>query len=1615
MTMSLTDVAEWVSGYFRKHSQLRGFAGLRVLPKMGSASGHGEARQAGNDIWLFPKFWKLTPKVQDWVFTHEIGHYMLSKFGLAKLLKLAESLGVDPWDSSTLPYGQMNSDEAFAECFAAYQLNPHELKSRYPQWFELVKIVATQIKTAKARYKKKKTVKTQEGEDMTVYEYSDRQIADRNRKKAERIEKLRKSVDKLRTQVTKDLKSSDEKVRASALAVGLMDHTFERVGNEGSAKEGHYGVTTWTVDHIKFNGNKATVTYVGKSGVDQKKEVTDAKLVSALKAACKDKGKDACLIEATAADVNEYLEPFDISAKDIRGFHANTEMKKNLKAVRSGKLPEDKKKREKKLKDEFTKALELTADAVGHESSTLRSQYLVPGLEDQYLKDGTVQESHTKKAGKILKDTGEKTFDDGHWYLGDVRKDSFIHFTPASYAKEIVESGKLLANPPHPKFGIAGVQAISLGYGKVVPGVQSTHIKTKEPIVAVWFKTNAVPKVGYGEEVIWPRDVPLINPKILSADKAWALLRKAPERLKSEQDIVKYAGRKEKSLLEREDEQVQKMLRPEPKLKPPRRDLRNNRTLQDRDKDLEGLDKQDGGDEDLQKDIRRMAKRVAFCWLAFPQRPSAIRVALWKLSGHPMSGKVQRTNEGAWVAWNQDGVPHGFQEKDKADAYAQGKTDLYTKKDKGKKKTPPKKETISKEPQDEQAPDDESDVPSEDPTEEEVAEGESEDEPEETKAEQDALADAQKDVTEQQAVVDDLMQRLKTVTEADREALEDQIIDEKANLKDAKDTLVAVEKQIEVAAQQEQANKRKQDKVDRAEAKEQAQKQEEATTSKEVKRLQKILDSGKDETGELNEFERKKYERELGEVRTKELASEMAAAEGDDAKAEDFLDQAKKQIQQEQGESEKERRRQGVAETRKITEELIGPGSTLPDNVQKSLTEALGNMSDADAATFAKEFKQALSASVKIPGTSKDGIARANGALSISFEDITDPKELAQAVADAAYAKNVVANPKILGGVPVSEESKSPEQLSARAMEAVNHFRQLSPELREGAAQGLADELGELDPKSNRAKELGHILTGIATAEIVQTKEGDEIKTTPGRPQPSAQGVKLLRAMDQTGNLDQMFKPVEDLTSPGGRAALGEAMRQMGNEDLIQQITGGNSQHPLNPLAEMLEDPELAEDIKAVIREAMIGMETDSMTWGDRAIRDMTGEQDPYKRQAMLVEAQGSKENREFLSTVIAAAKAGDTEFFTESGEEDEETTSLLDTWRAAAAGNVLSQHEDAAEEHKTSPSVAVLRESANSKNPAIMDSEVDPHPETYRAGSQDKKSASKSHFSAYRGPRISEGLFHVRVQSTAPPDRSNSMSKLTIKGAKQVTADLDRLANLFQTQHTTLGIAPNIAQDMALRCDMLSDHIESFAGISRSAQMDPASNYTEEEVAPNAFDPAEIGEESSQAFLRNEDEPYMDAFKQDEFDQLREVQQDGMFSNAKAAAELVKKLAARLEKLDPNFSAQKKSEVTASENDLAQTLDSLGNLQAKLASFYEAVGIGELQATLRSASDKIEKALSEATKAPKAAGEIPEAFKENIQKMKDKAKDKDEDDKDKSDSDDKKDEDKKASYNLFA
>lgn len=126
----------------------------------------------------------------------------------------------------------------------------------------------------------------------------------------------------------------------------------------------------------------------------------------------------------------------------------------------------------------------------------------------------------------------------------DVKDDTFVHFTTLKRAQKILDSKKLLLDSPYAGMGVYGVFAISLTYGELIPGVQTTHIKKdskNDKIVAVKFKTNTIPKkYGSVDEVAFgEQDVNLISPEIISEEKATNIIKNSPVNLsKNKEDGI---------------------------------------------------------------------------------------------------------------------------------------------------------------------------------------------------------------------------------------------------------------------------------------------------------------------------------------------------------------------------------------------------------------------------------------------------------------------------------------------------------------------------------------------------------------------------------------------------------------------------------------------------------------------------------------------------------------------------------------------------------------------------------------------------------------------------------------------------------------------------------------------------------------------------------------------------------------------------------------------------------------------------------------------------------------------------------------------------------------------
>ena len=116
-------------------------------------------------------------------------------------------------------------------------------------------------------------------------------------------------------------------------------------------------------------------------------------------------------------------------------------------------------------------------------------------------------------------------------------------------------------------------------------------------------------------------------------------------------------------------------------------------------------------------------------------------------------------------------------------------------------------------------------------------------------------------------------------------------------------------------------------------------------------------------------------------------------------------------------------------------------------------------------------------------------------------------------------------------------------------------------------------------------------------------------------------------------------------------------------------------------------------------------------------------------------------------------------------------------------------------------------------------------------------------------------------------------MPRMTKKGAQQVVAELERVADLMQGNWEDLGVPKRAALDLAYRCDLLSDHIEKISGLQKS------------EKNPG-FDPSQIGAEEKGALEADKEEDYTkENFTSQESSELRKKQEADKLPKADKAA----------------------------------------------------------------------------------------------------------------------------------
>lgn len=228
------------------------------------------------------------------------------------------------------------------------------------------------------------------------YIYNPAFRAKQEKEKFERILRFAEALPKMRRTTAEHLAHSKlDKEKVLATIVRLMDKAYFRIGNEVYARENQsYGLTTLRSKHTDVKGDTIIFDFVGKSGQDQLKEVTDKKLAQVIKKLdelpgyeiFKYWGDDGELHDIHSTDVNEYIKDImgeEFSAKDFRTW-GGTVLASALLA--SSQRPDTVRERKK----EVTDCIKNVASKLGNTPAITRSSYVDPRIISAYLTSDTL-------------------------------------------------------------------------------------------------------------------------------------------------------------------------------------------------------------------------------------------------------------------------------------------------------------------------------------------------------------------------------------------------------------------------------------------------------------------------------------------------------------------------------------------------------------------------------------------------------------------------------------------------------------------------------------------------------------------------------------------------------------------------------------------------------------------------------------------------------------------------------------------------------------------------------------------------------------------------------------------------------------------------------------------------------------------------------------------------------------------------------------------------------------------------------------------------------------------------------------------------------------------------
>src|SRR5690606_19094790 len=217
--------------------------------------------------------------------------------------------------------------------FSYFDENKNRIKQKEQiDYFKSLVIPPAWTKVEIAEKKNAKILATgydAKGRKQYIYNPKFRQKQDE--KKFDRIISFAEKLEHMRRVTGQHLrKKNPSREKVMACMVRLLETAFFRPGSEVYSKENEsYGLTTLRSKHLEINGNEIIFSYKGKSGIEQKKQIIDARLAKIVKEVDELPGyeifkywnEDGNLVDVKSEDLNQYIREImgeEYSAKDFR-------------------------------------------------------------------------------------------------------------------------------------------------------------------------------------------------------------------------------------------------------------------------------------------------------------------------------------------------------------------------------------------------------------------------------------------------------------------------------------------------------------------------------------------------------------------------------------------------------------------------------------------------------------------------------------------------------------------------------------------------------------------------------------------------------------------------------------------------------------------------------------------------------------------------------------------------------------------------------------------------------------------------------------------------------------------------------------------------------------------------------------------------------------------------------------------------------------------------------------------------------------------------------------------------------------------------------------------------